>query len=100
MNTTNLIWGFSLLLLGCGAEGPAGSGGGQLGGSNLRCVSGITPCGGSVVGSWDMESTCANSTNECQPQAVAYTSGYGVTYNADGTFSLPPVHYTATWATP
>jgi hypothetical protein len=73
------LLGCSLLALGCGSKGAA-------------CSATFTPCGGDLVGTWTVESTCNVAAPPMQCPGVTVTispneSGT-LTFNADETFSM------------
>lgn len=85
--------GAALVLLALGSCGDGdGTGGGLLGGGPTGgTCSAFTPCGGSVVGTWDVQQFCATGSGPLElegcPSATAaldsVTATGSVTYNAD-----------------
>ena len=83
--------GLAILLIGCGGKGgqteDAGSGDG-----GASCAA-VSPCGGNIVGTWKVTSSCLTATQDltsvCAGASaeLAYMISGTVTYNSDGTTS-------------
>jgi hypothetical protein len=96
-----------LFLFGCGGsgsqEGQQVAPGRQAAGGKSSCVSGFTACGGSVVGTWEIQSACSDpsSTSKCQaPVNAAYNPGYSITFNADGSYHIDSANMLITTTIP
>jgi hypothetical protein len=107
MNSKRLLWLttlFAIAGLGCDSSAPPSSAHPTNDGGGVpSCLPSFTACGGSVVGTWELQSDCGGPslTDKCQsPITVAYTPGYSFTFNADDTYSVTSANYTATWARP
>jgi hypothetical protein len=79
---------------GRGGSGPTGGAGGQAGGAGTggACVP-VAACGGDVVGTWRVVSSCLTATKDLSSVCagasadVAYAITGSVTYDADGTYT-------------
>ena len=95
---------------GSGSGGSGGSGGGGSGGGNGSCGM-VEPCGGNIVGTWNVTGECINSmVLDPQTQAICAqasisnvsisVSGTG-SFNADLTYSMAEnVTVMVTWSVP
>ena len=81
----------------CTSTGPGGSGAGGKGGASPSCTE-VTPCGGSVVGTWMVSSSCLVLAGDLDgaylslgcstiPVTGTVTTSGTFTANADGTYT-------------
>ncbi len=98
------LMGVALLLASCGgspalSDGGGGSGGGQTGGAGgggndggAACPS-VSPCGGDVVGTWQVTQACLSGTEDlnstCPGASASITSSFAgtVIYSSNNTYT-------------